>query len=112
VIRDYVPTQPEYFEHAKRAIKALDAAGADLIIGLTHLHLWTDLEIAELRAEYPRFMFIVGGHEHEPEYSELQVDRAAVMKGASNARKVWRIDVSFDRSISMQASTRMRNTPA
>jgi 5'-nucleotidase len=94
--RDYVPTQPEYFEHAKRAIKALDRAGADLIIGLAHLHLWTDLEIAELRAEYPRFMFIVGGHEHEPEYSELQVDRAAVMKSASNARKVWRIDVSFD----------------
>jgi 2',3'-cyclic-nucleotide 2'-phosphodiesterase (5'-nucleotidase family) len=94
--RDYVPTQPEYFEHAKRAIKALDAAGADLIIGLTHLHLWTDVEIAALRAEYPQFMFIVGGHEHEPEFSELLEDRAAVMKGASNARRIWRIDVEFD----------------
>ena len=94
--RDYVPTEPDYFAHAERAIRALDAAGADLIIGLTHLHMWTDVEIAALRAEYPQFMFIAGGHEHEPEYSELQDDRAAVVKGASNARRVWRIDVRFD----------------
>ena len=94
--RDYVPTEADYLAHAERAIEALDAAGADLIIGLTHLHLWTDVEIAELRTEYPQFMFIVGGHEHEPEYSELRNDRAAVMKGASNARRIWRIDVSFD----------------
>jgi 2',3'-cyclic-nucleotide 2'-phosphodiesterase (5'-nucleotidase family) len=94
--RDYVPIEPDYFGYAERAIAALDAAGADLVIGLTHLHLWTDVEIAALRAEYPQFMFIVGGHEHEPEFSELRGDRAAVMKGASNARKIWRIDVSFD----------------
>jgi 2',3'-cyclic-nucleotide 2'-phosphodiesterase (5'-nucleotidase family) len=94
--RDYVPTEPDYFEQAERAIGALDAAGADLIVGLTHLHMWTDVEIATLRAKYPQFMFIVGGHEHEPEYSELRDGRAAVMKGASNARRVWRIDVTFD----------------
>jgi 2',3'-cyclic-nucleotide 2'-phosphodiesterase (5'-nucleotidase family) len=94
--RDYVPTEADYFGHAERVIEALDAAGVDLIIGLTHLHLWTDVEIAALRAKYPQFMFIVGGHEHEPEYSELRDDRAAVMKGASNARRIWRIDVSFD----------------
>ncbi len=94
--RDYVPTDPDYYAHAERAIRALDAAGADLIIGLTHLHMWTDVEIAALRAEHPQFMFIAGGHEHEPEYSELRDDRAAVVKGASNARKIWRIDVTFD----------------
>lgn len=93
--RDYVPTEPDYFTHAQRAVAALDAAGADLIIGLTHVHMWTDVEIAALRSQYPQFMFIVGGHEHEPEYSELRENRAAVMKGASNARQVWRIDVSF-----------------
>ena len=94
--RDYVPTEPDYFVHAERAIRALDAAGADLIIGLTHVHIWTDVEIAALRAEYPQFMFIAGGHEHEPEYRELRDDRAAVVKGASNARRIWRIDVRFD----------------
>jgi 2',3'-cyclic-nucleotide 2'-phosphodiesterase (5'-nucleotidase family) len=94
--RDYVPTELDYFAHAQRAIASLDEAGADLIVGLTHLHLWTDIEIAALRAEYPQFMFIAGGHEHEPEFSDLRDDRAAVMKGASNARRIWRIDVVFD----------------
>jgi 2',3'-cyclic-nucleotide 2'-phosphodiesterase (5'-nucleotidase family) len=58
--------------------------------------MWSDVEIAKLRADHPRFMFIVGGHEHEPEHSALTSDRAEVMKGASNARQVWRIDVEFD----------------
>ena len=105
--RDYVPTEPDYFVHAERVIEALDAAGADLIIGVTHLHMWTDLEIAALRAKYPQFMFIVGGHEHEPEYSELREDRAAVMKGASNARRIWRIDVTFDASGSPAITAQM-----
>ncbi len=105
--RDYVPTEPGYFEHAERAIAALDAAGADLIIGLTHLDIWQDVEIATLRARYPTFMFVVGGHEHEPEFSELRGDRAAVMKGASNARRIWRIDVSFDADGIPAIETRM-----
>ena len=94
--RDYVPTEPDYVANARRDIAALDEAGADLIIGVTHLHMWLDLDIAALRAEYPRLMFVVGGHEHEPEFSELADGRAAVIKGASNARKIWRIDVEFD----------------
>ena len=94
--RDYLPTDPDYLAHAKRVIEELEAAGADLIIGITHLHMWSDVEIAKLRAEHPRFMFIVGGHEHEPEHSALGADSAEVMKGASNARQVWRIDVDFD----------------
>ena len=94
--RDYVPTDPDYLENAKRVIGELEAADVDLIVGLTHLHLWTDLEIAGLRAEHPRFMFIVGGHEHEPEFHDLRDNRAAVYKGASNARRIWRIDVEFD----------------
>ena len=94
--RDYVPTEPNYLDHAKRLVTDLESAGADLIIGLTHVQMWTDLEVAELRAEHPRLMFVVGGHEHEPEFSELTDSRAAVMKGASNARRIWRIDVDFD----------------
>ena len=94
--RDYVPTDPDYFDNARRVIEELDAADVDLIVGIAHLHFWTDVEIAKLRAEYPRFMFIVGGHEHEPEFQELSDTSAAIFKGASNARKIWRIDVDFD----------------
>jgi 2',3'-cyclic-nucleotide 2'-phosphodiesterase (5'-nucleotidase family) len=81
---------------AREAIGRLDAGGADLVIGVTHLHMWRDVELAQLRAEFPALAFIVGGHEHEPQYSPAGDGVAAVMKGASNARQVWRIDVDFD----------------
>jgi len=94
--RDYLEFLPgTYVEHAERAITALEAQGVDLIIGVTHLHIDDDVEIARLRARHPRFLFIVGGHEHEPEYRELAANSAAIMKGASDARTVWRIDVTF-----------------
>jgi 2',3'-cyclic-nucleotide 2'-phosphodiesterase (5'-nucleotidase family) len=94
--RDYVPTDPDYVGTAERLIEHFEASGVDLIIGLTHLHMSTDLQIAKLRKNHPTFAFIVGGHEHDPEFSALTSDSAAVMKGASNARAIWRIDVGFD----------------
>ena len=94
--RDFTPfIDGSYMAHAERTIRALEARGVDLIIGLTHLHMADDLAIAELKARYPTFMFITGGHEHEPEYKAGTTTSAAVMKGASNARTIWRIDVSF-----------------
>ena len=62
----------------------------------THLHMWADVEIVGLREDHPTFAFIVGGHEHEPKYSALSDSSATVMKGASNARDIWQIDVTFD----------------
>ena len=93
--RNYAPIDPDYLAAARRAIEDLDALNVDLIIGLTHLHIWQDLEIAELKAEYPNFLFIAGGHEHEPEFEIFTQASAAIVKGASNARTIWRIDVTF-----------------
>jgi len=92
--RDYLDIDPDYKGAARRAIAALDARGVDLIIGVTHIHMWQDVEIAKLQADYPKLAFIVGGHEHEPQYSKV-ANSAIVMKGASNARVIWRIDVDF-----------------
>ena len=94
--RDYLEYSDDYMAIAREAIGRLDAGGADLVIGVTHLHMWRDVELAQLRAEFPALAFIVGGHEHEPQYSPAGDGVAAVMKGASNARQVWRIDVDFD----------------
>lgn len=94
--RDYVPIDKDYSGVAERAIRELERAGANLIIGLTHLHARQDRELAKLKASHPIFQFIVGGHEHEPEYYPADAGTAAVMKGASNARVIWRIDMSFD----------------
>jgi len=94
--RSYLGNDGDYRAVAIRTIEALQRQGVDLIIGVTHLHMWQDVELAGLKAQYPKLAFIVGGHEHEPEYSPGTETRAAVMKGASNARVIWAIDVDFD----------------
>ena len=95
-VRDYMRFEDDYYEVARQQIEELEAAGADYIIGLTHLHLEDDKAVARLRADYPRFVLIAGGHEHEPEYEESSADSAEIVKGASNARTIWQIDFVFD----------------
>ena len=94
--RDYIDIEKAYKEVAERAIADLEKRGVDLIIGVTHVHMWQDVDIARLKAKHPKLAFIVGGHEHEPQYSPGGDDKAVVMKGASNARVIWQIDVDFD----------------
>jgi 5'-nucleotidase len=93
--RDYLEIDRDYKGVAEKAIAALEAQGADLIIGVTHVHMWQDVDIAQLQAKYPKLAFIVGGHEHEPQVYKVP-GSAIVMKGASNARIIWQIDVDFD----------------
>jgi 5'-nucleotidase len=93
--RDYTPFENGYAEIAERVIRQFEAEGVDLILGLTHLYLSDDIELARLKARHPKFMFIVGGHEHEPEFEAADAANAAIMKGASNARTIWQIDVRF-----------------
>lgn len=92
-VRDYAPVAGDYLGHARESLARLEAAGVDVIIGLTHLHLDTDREIAALKAQHPKLLVIAGGHEHEPEFEEATAGRAAVVKGASNARTIWQIDL-------------------
>lgn len=94
--RDYAPIRDGYRAHAEAAIRELESRGVDVIIGLTHLHLENDRELAGLRATHPKFVLIAGGHEHEPEFEPGTPERAAIVKGASNARTIWRIDLAGD----------------
>jgi 5'-nucleotidase/UDP-sugar diphosphatase len=94
--RSYAPIDKDYMGIAERAIEAFEEMGVDAIIGITHLYMRHDLEIARLRESHPKFVFVVGGHDHEPEHSPMSNSSAAVMKGASNARVIWAIDLSFD----------------
>ena len=94
-VRDYTSFDTGYIARAESTIRQLEADGADLILGLTHLHLNDDKQIAMLKARHPKFMFIVGGHEHEPQFEPGDDNNALIMKGASNTRTIWRIDVDF-----------------
>jgi 5'-nucleotidase len=94
-VRDHTLFDPGYIERAESIIRQLEADGVDLILGVTHLHLQDDQRIAQLKARHPKFMFIVGGHEHEVQFEPGDDDNAVIMKGASNARTIWRIDIDF-----------------
>jgi len=93
--RDYAPIDRDYIGIAAESIKRLEAKNVDAIIGLTHLHLHSDKEIAKLKASHPQFLFIAGGHEHEPQHEPATEESAEIVKGASNARTIWQIDVRF-----------------
>ena len=94
--RGYVEYERDYMAVARRVIAALEAQGVDMIIGLTHLYMKDDIRLASLRKEHPKLEFIVGGHDHEMISRMQSEDSAAIFKGSSNARVVWRIDVDFD----------------
>jgi 5'-nucleotidase len=94
--RDYAPVTGSYLDTAERVLEALQEQDVDAIIGITHLHLADDRKLAALRARYPKFVLIVGGHEHEPEFEPGDAGHAAIAKGASNARVIWRVDIGFD----------------
>ena len=94
--RSYVPIDSDYLGIAEKMIKQFESIDVDAIIGLTHIRMSQDVAIAGLRATHPTFVFIAGGHDHEPEYSPFSDKSAAVMKGASNARVIWTIDLDFD----------------
>ena len=94
--RAYMPIDQDYTGIAEQAIRRFESAGVDAIIGLTHLYMRQDLELAALRARHPKFVLVAGGHDHEPEFSPMSDVSAAVIKGASNARVIWIIDFEFD----------------
>ena len=93
--RAYAKIDEHYLEVGENAIEALEQQGVDLVFGLTHLLLEDDRQLAMLKARHPKFLFIVGGHEHEPEFEEGTAGSAIIMKGASNARTIWQIDLYF-----------------
>ena len=89
--RDYLRIGTDYEATARRALGEIDDAA--IIIGLTHLNLRSDLELSQLKRDFPAFRLIAGGHEHEPEFHAETPTSALVLKGASNARTVFRIDL-------------------
>ena len=94
-VRDYAPVDGPYIATAERVLGELEAQGVDVIVGITHLHLADDKRIAKLKASHPLLQVIVGGHEHEPEFAEGDENTAMIVKGSSNARVIWQIDIDF-----------------
>ena len=105
--RDYAPIDKDYVGLADAAIRHLEDADVDVIIGITHLYMHDDEEVAKLRKGHPKFAFVVGGHDHEATFKPQSDESAAIMKGASNARSVWQIDLRFDVAGAAHIETRL-----
>lgn len=82
----WVKFDTDYLAVAKREVAALKAEGAQVIIGLTHLALQDDIELA---ANVPEIDVIMGGHEHENWQVRRGADRTPVCKADANARTVF-----------------------
>jgi 5'-nucleotidase len=91
--RDHVAEDTAYVAAAERQIRALEARGVDAIVGLTHLELELDRQIAALRRSHPKLLWIAGGHEHYLIEEALTDSTAAITKSDSNARRVWSVAV-------------------
>ena len=60
--RDYAPQQPgDFAALAEAQIASLEAAGAEIIVGLTHLNLDDDRRIARLKRTHPKLVWIGAG---------------------------------------------------
>jgi 5'-nucleotidase / UDP-sugar diphosphatase len=74
----------DYLLEAKTAYLTLEAKKADVILGLTHLSLSQDKEVAKALPAVPLLM---GGHEH---YNMLvTVDNTRIAKADANAKTVY-----------------------
>jgi len=92
--RLYAPISKDYNVIAEARIKELEAAGADLIVGLTHLNISDDENLAKLKKNHPSFQWIAGGHEHSMNREPASSTTALITKGDSNARTIWKIAVA------------------
>jgi 5'-nucleotidase len=89
----YAPISGDYARIATEHIARLEREGADLIVGLTHLNIGDDHELAKLKQSHPRFVWIVGGHEHSVDRAPASPGTSLITKGDSNARTIWKISV-------------------
>jgi 5'-nucleotidase/UDP-sugar diphosphatase len=89
----YAAISGDYARVASAEIQQLELEGADLIVGLTHLNIGDDHELAKLKQQHPRFLWIAGGHEHSLDREPGWPGAALITKGDSNARTVWKVSV-------------------
>jgi len=89
----YAAISGDYARIASAEIQQLEREGADLIVGLTHLNIGDDHELAKLKQQHPRFLWIAGGHEHSLDREPGWPGAALITKGDSNARTVWKVSV-------------------
>lgn len=87
--QDYVHYE-DIFEEAKKAYQALSGT-CDVVLGLTHLEIGQDLQVAKMLPGVP---LIMGGHEHDNMFHK--VGNSYVAKADANVKSAYVHHLSFD----------------
>lgn len=78
---------------AREATRELHERGADIIIGLTHQSIESDIVLAE---SVPKIDLIMGGHEHENYHLLRGIDYTPIAKADANAKSAFVHRLSYD----------------
>src|SRR5690606_14927912 len=89
----------DYCETAKKLIPQMRAAGANTIIGLTHLFMAQDKQLARCA---PGIDLILGGHEHT--LLQSSSNGTPIFKMWADAREVGKFDLFIDIKTGMVVS--------
>ncbi len=83
----------DVIESAKTVCKELKQKdGVDVIIGITHLSIQEDRDLARAISE---LQFIIGGHEHQPQL--LVQSDTLIAKGGQNGQYLVRMDIQVEK---------------
>lgn len=89
--QDFV-TYGDIYSEAERAYSSLDK-NVDLIIGLTHLKIDQDIELAN---RLPNLHFIMGGHEHNSML--VPSNNAVIAKADANAKTIYIHTLTYNKN--------------
>ncbi len=81
----------DYCTVARELVPKMKAAGANVVIGLTHMFMWEDKGLAGCA----NFDLILGGHEHT--LLQSSASGTPIFKMTADAREVGKFDLYFDK---------------
>lgn len=81
----------DMYHQAGYAVDSLNKMGADILVGLTHVNLEMDQEIAR---QNPDLDLILGGHEHN--HMKLTQGNTTITKSDANAKNIYVHELIYD----------------
>jgi len=96
-MEDFLQVQ-SFCDAAKKLVPQMRAKGANAVIGLTHLFMAQDKQLARCAD----FDLILGGHEHT--LLQSSANGTPIFKMTADARELGRFDLNFDRQTKKLAS--------
>jgi len=89
-----IPNITASFPLLRAAVDEVRAAGADVVVCLSHLAIASDVRVAD---SVPGLDIILGGHDHDNSYIRRGGNLVPIIKADSDAGTAYQIQLSFNR---------------